>query len=96
MSRYIDLVMDSLLPQPKISRILALGEGTTPQANAVRLLKLAEEILGNSYLRSTMIKQFSQDHFDGPRSETARSCYSTMLENLLQMNVKFKADKARK
>ena len=96
MQRYIAIVVDSLSSEPGISRTISLGEGTTPQANAARLLKLAKEILSRPLLKSIVAKLFSRDSGDSTAPGIARSYFSTILEDLLRLIVQSKENKDRK
>ena len=96
MQKYTDLVVDSLSSERSITRILSLAEETTPQANAVRMLELADEVLDNSHLKSGIDEMFSKDSLNSTELERARSSYSVMLENLLQITAGSKTDKTRK
>ena len=95
MQRYIEIVIDSLSPEPVISRIILLGEETTPQLNAAGLLRLAGKILSNPLLKTTIAKLFAKDSGDVTVSGVVRSCYSTILEHLLRLTVQSKFDKDR-
>ncbi|OAX85330.1 hypothetical protein ACJ72_00295 [Emergomyces africanus] len=92
-NKYLDLVQDTLLPKPTLSRtLLGVGgeDGRDPPRVVIDLLQALSHLLQSTSLKSQMIKIFESDDSD---VAPIHDLFSRILEQLLTLSDTVRANK---